>query len=210
MRGSRRRHGFVAGLVAGFGIAGAVAMGGGYLVLRGGISARPEPSRIEADIARRVRHALVPRQVRAIENPVPLTGEVLRTGLEHWADHCAPCHGNDGRGDTTIGQGTYPRAPDMRSPATQRLSDGELFYLIENGVRFTAMPAWGTGDPAPTSESWHLVHFIRHLPSIGPDDLVEMERMNPRTSAECKDEEETRRFLEGDARAAAPLEHQSP
>src|SRR2546428_10175979 len=39
----------------------------------------------------------------------------------------------------------YPRAPDLRLRATQDLSDGELFYIIENGVRFTGMPAWGDG-----------------------------------------------------------------
>ena len=44
-----------------------------------------------------------------------------------------------------MGRGLYPRAPDMRLAATQNLSDAELFYLIENGIRLTGMPGWGTG-----------------------------------------------------------------
>lgn len=194
----RRRTSFATGLLTGLGIACAT---GTALLLRGGISALPEPSGLEAAIARRVRHALVPRSVRDQANPIPLTEEVLRAGLEHWADHCASCHGNDGRGDTSIGNRTYPRVPDMRQPQTQQLSDGELFYLIENGVRFTAMPAWGTGEPSPDSASWHLVHFIRHLPDLTSDELAEMKQLNPRTAAERADDDETRRFLEGGAPA---------
>src|SRR5215204_5096493 len=85
--------------------------------------------------------------------------------MAHFADHCAVCHGNDGRGDTEMGRGLYPKAPDMRLDATQQLSDGELFYIIEHGIRFTGMPGWRTGTTAGEESSWHLVRFIRHLPT---------------------------------------------
>ena len=70
------------------------------------------------------------------------TPEVIAAGMAHYADHCAACHANDGSAETQIGLGMYPRPPDMRQPATQTLTDGELFYIIENGVRLTGMPAW--------------------------------------------------------------------
>ncbi|MCI0567370.1 MAG: c-type cytochrome, partial [Acidobacteria bacterium] len=110
-----------------------------------GLSARDTPLPIEAFVARRLRHFAIPREGRLTRNPIPLTPDALAEGMAHFADHCAGCHANDGSGETEMGQNLYPKAPDMRLPETQRLSDGELFYIIQNGVRFTGMPAWGTG-----------------------------------------------------------------
>ena len=98
-----------------------------------------------------------PRAVRGRSNPVEANDAVFNEGLEHFADHCATCHGNDGSGDTAIGRNLYPRAPDMRTSRTQDLSDGELFSIIENGVRLTGMPAWGDGTPESEQASWVLV-----------------------------------------------------
>ena len=130
-------------------------------------------------------------------SPLTPTPELLAEGRAHFADHCASCHGNDGRGQTQIGRNLYPRAPDMQLPDIQSLSDGELFYVIHNGIRFTGMPAWGDGTPEDDLDSWKLVHFIRHLPDITPAELEEMKAMNPLTRAELGEEEEERRFLEG-------------
>jgi hypothetical protein len=95
-----------------------------------------------------------------------------------------------------MGQSLYPRAPDMRGRATQALSDGELFYVIENGIRFTGMPAWG-GAGAP-EESWKLVHLIRHLPRITEPELREMEALNPRGPSEWREREADEAFLRGE------------
>jgi len=137
---------------------------GTRVVLRGGVSARDEPGPAEAFLARRLRHLAIPRRARTARNPVPLTDDVLAEAREHFLDHCSTCHGTDGRGDTPIGRNLYPRVPDMTTPAVQSLADGELFYVIHNGVRFTGMPAWGDGTPEDDLDSWRLVHFIRHLP----------------------------------------------
>src|SRR3954471_16636523 len=110
-----------------------------------GFSARQRPTAVEVWIARALRVAALPSEARARTNPVPNTPDVLTDARVHWADHCAICHGNDGSGDVPIGKHTYPPAPDMRQAATQRMSDGELFYIIQNGIRLSAMPAWGAG-----------------------------------------------------------------
>ena len=55
---------------------------------------------------------------------------------------CATCHGSNGSGHTTIGRNVYPKAPDMRLPATQNLTDGELYFTIANGIRL-ALLFWG-------------------------------------------------------------------
>src|SRR5213594_2273166 len=122
--------------------------------LRHGVSARDEPTAIEAFLARRLRRLAIPRSSRNAMNPVPLAREALAEGRAHFADHCALCHGNDGKGQTEMGRNLYPRAPDMTASPTQSLSDGEIFYIIKNGVRLTGMPAWGENTPEDDAASW--------------------------------------------------------
>ena len=187
---------------------GAVA----YSVVSRGLSTHAEPSRAEEMLARAMRRWATPQAMRTRSNPVQPTEEVLGQALEHFADHCATCHANNGSGDTEIGRGLYPKAPDMRAANTQSLTDGELFSIIEHGIRLTGMPGWGTGTPESERDSWGLVHFTRRLPTLTPEDIERMEALNPKTPAQFKEEEEARRFLQGDASgptAAAPSkEHQ--
>ena len=61
-----------------------------------------------------------------------------------------------------MGRNLYPKAPDMRQSGTQRLSDGELYWIIENGVRLTGMPSWGDGS-GNDQDTWKLVHVVRHM-----------------------------------------------
>ncbi len=165
-----------------------------------GVSARSEPPAFEVRLARAARHRLIPRAARAEVNPVAATPEVVDSATRHWADHCASCHGNDGRGDTALGRGLYPRAPNMTLAATQKLSDGELFWIIENGVKLTGMPAWGddSSSAEEDGESWELVHFIRHLPELTPEELSTMARLNPVSRAELERQLEIERFLAGE------------
>jgi len=134
-------------------------------MIRHGFSARDRPSAAEAFLAHRMRHWAVPAKSRRLKNPFSDSAEAVAAGRAHFADHCALCHGNDGRGQTEIGRNLYPKAPDMQARETQGLSDGEIFYIIKNGVRLTGMPAWGKDTP-DDAESWQLVSFIRHLPWI--------------------------------------------
>jgi mono/diheme cytochrome c family protein len=164
---------------------------------KNGFSARDEPGALEAFFARRVRTLSIPRGAREARNPVPFSQEVLAEAKEHFADHCATCHGNDGRGDTSIGRNLHPKPPDMQLEETQSLSDGELFYFIHNGIRLSGMPAWGPESPDDDVDSWKLVHFIRHLPDITVEELEQMRLMNPVSRQELEQEEEERRFLEG-------------
>jgi hypothetical protein len=87
----------------------------------------------------------------------------------------------------------YPRAPDMRLPDTQKLSDGELYAIIRDGVRLTGMPAWAGSD----LENWKLVHFIRYLPKLTPEEIYDMERLNPRTPEELEQKRREEEFLKG-------------
>src|SRR5881296_1256716 len=154
----------------------------GWSIIARGFSARDEPSYLEAFLARRLQRLAIPSDARDVRNPVEASPQVLSAAMAHYADHCAICHGNDGRGATIIGKGLYPKPPDMTNPATQQLTDGELYYIIENGIRFTGMPAFGE-EPGNTQnkETWDLVHFIRHLPRITDEEVAEMKKMNPKS-----------------------------
>jgi hypothetical protein len=82
------------------------------------------------------------------------------------------------------------------------MSDGEIFWVIHNGIRFTAMPAWGEGDPAEDKDSWKLVHFIRHLPQLTPEELDQMKALNAKTKHDLEEEAALGQFLRGDDAAA--------
>jgi len=186
-------------IVVGLGLVGWV----GYRLFTTGFSAKTEPHALEVMLARQIRHLAIPIEQRNTANPVPLNAEVLKEGRAHFADHCAICHANDGSGQTPIGKNVYPKSPDLRLADTQSLSDGELFWVIHNGIRFTAMPAWGSGDPETDLDSWKLVHFIRHLPQLTQEELDEMKALNPKTEKERLEEAAFEQFLLGDDAAAA-------
>jgi mono/diheme cytochrome c family protein len=162
-----------------------------------GISARAQPGRVETVIARTMRRLAIPRGDRHRQNPVARSPDVIAEGMAHYADHCAACHANDGSGETEMGLGLYPKPPDMRLPATQSLTDGELFYIIENGVRLTGMPAWGTGPHKDEESTWHLVHFIRELPRLTAQKIEEMKQLNPLSLEEVRQRIEEEKFLNG-------------
>ncbi|HEV3481124.1 MAG TPA: cytochrome c [Candidatus Acidoferrales bacterium] len=167
--------------------------------VRHGFSARETPSYIETLAATAARKLAVPSAYRNLHNPTPATPENIRAGMEHFADHCATCHANDGSGDTMFGKGLYPKPPDMRKPETQNKMDGELCYTIQNGVRLSGMPAFGEehGTDAGDTDTWHLVLFIRHLPNLTPGELQQMEQLNPRTEEERQEEKQEEEFLRG-------------
>ena len=160
-------------------IALAVAAAGyGLTLVRRGFSALASPSPIEVFAATTARKMAVPSEYRQLRNPITPSSENIRAGMEHFSDHCATCHSNDGGGETLFGKGLYPKPPDLRAAATQNKSDGELYYTIDNGVRLSGMPAFS--EAHTTAQTWRLVLFIRHLPQISPEELNEMKALNPK------------------------------
>lgn len=176
----------------------AVTLALGIYLRSNGLSARPEPSSAEKFIASQVRSFAIPLVAKRASNPVTFNNEVLSDAMAHFADHCANCHANNGSGDTLIGKGLYPRPPDMRLGPTQKLTDGEIYWVIHNGVRLTGMPAFGKDSGLADEDSWKLVYFIRHLPQITDEEIEAMKKLNPKTLAEIQEEEQIRRFLAGE------------
>jgi mono/diheme cytochrome c family protein len=192
------------------GIAAIVVGAGIYSgrLIQYGFSAREKPNLLETFLARRARRWSIPTKAKHLKNPIPPNAEMLEHGRNHWADHCATCHANNGSGETEIGRNLYPKAPDMREAETQSLSDGELYYIIRNGVRMTGMPAWGNPkDEGHDDESWMLVQFIRHLPHLTADEEEVMKRLNPKSAAEREEVHTEEDFLNGKTPKEATHEH---
>jgi mono/diheme cytochrome c family protein len=179
-------------------------------ILHDGLSARATPSALETAIARTARKMAAPSAAHNTKNPIPDSPEVQREARLHFADHCAICHGNDGSGNTMLGHGLYPKPPDLRADQTQNLSDGDIFWIIQNGVRLTGMPAFGgagSGHDHDVEDSWKLVRFTRHLPALTPAEKLEMEKYNPKGPDDREEEQEENDFLNGAKPPSKPEQH---
>jgi predicted CXXCH cytochrome family protein len=138
-----------------------------------GFSTADQPSHLENAVARAARNLAVPRKARLETNPWKATPEVLKEARESFLDRCAVCHGPDGSGETGVGRNLYPKVPDLRSSQTQNLTDGEIRYIIRNGVRLTGMPGWAKPHDEQSDESWKMVLFIRSVGQLTREERVQ-------------------------------------
>jgi hypothetical protein len=168
----------------------------GVTMIRDGFSTRDRPSTAEAFVAEATRSWSIPVKAKRMTNPVLPSPGVYAGARAHFADHCAQCHANDGSGDTPMGRNLYPKPPDMRLPLTQNKTDGELYHVIQYGIRLSGMPAFG--NPVDDDQdTWKLVVFIRDLPHLSDQEEREMEHLNPKSPDELQEELEEQQFLNG-------------
>ena len=139
------------------------------VVRRGGLSAGTPPGRLERAVAARLVRLAIPADADRQQSPLAGRADAWRDARKHYLDHCAVCHGRDAKGNTEMGANMYPKVPDLTSAEVQGRSDGALFYIIQNGVRWTGMPAWK--DEHSPEESWQLVAFIRKTPTLADADM---------------------------------------
>ena len=130
-----------------------------------GFRASSSPSAIEIRAARFLRNLAIPQKERDLANPFVNDDIAAAQGRELFLARCSTCHGVDGRGSTPIGANEYPRVPNLHSDLTQRMSDGEIHYIIQNGVQLTGMPAMPGAHSATEADSWKLVAYIRSFRS---------------------------------------------
>jgi mono/diheme cytochrome c family protein len=91
-------------------------------------------------------------------------------GTEHFAAHCAVCHGAPGvpRGD--IAKGLYPKPPNL-ADASERFTPAELFWILKNGIKASGMPSW---QDHSDGELWATVAFMEKLPGMTPEEYGEL------------------------------------
>lgn len=123
-------------------------------------------------LARSVREFAIPQAERRRTNPFGSDPVAVAQGREAFLARCAVCHGVDGRGSTPIGANEYPRVPNLRSHPTQTLSDGEIHYIIENGVQLSGMPAMRGTHSETDALSWKLTAYIRSLRSSSNEEIA--------------------------------------
>jgi mono/diheme cytochrome c family protein len=129
-----------------------------------GCTAAKHPSQGETTLANMAKDIVIPLKAGRNPNPLPETDEVLSQGQQVFLESCALCHGPDGHGDTHIGRNMDPPAMDLSSPHVQHWSDGELFWIIRNGIRLTGMPSWRSS--ISDNDTWKLARLIHNLPRL--------------------------------------------
>src|SRR6266446_4452570 len=144
------------------GASGVVLIGVGMMQFR--LTALQEPSPLDTRIANQAKHFTIRRASRHGIPPRPVDIKASReAGATHYGLDCNICHGVDGHAQTAPGRWMYPRATDLTSKEVQSYSDQELFWIINNGIRFTGMP--GFGKVESPDHIWGLVNYVRTLPS---------------------------------------------
>ncbi len=103
---------------------------------------------------------------KGVPNPLPATEENIKEGQEHFGHHCQVCHSFDGQNSgVPFADHMAPPVPLLNSKDVQDYQDGQLKWIIENGINPSGMPAWK--DILDDEEMWKVVHYIRHLPAKG-------------------------------------------
>lgn len=166
---AKARERLLYGVVAIAGAATLVAL----FVLWQGIRAVEPPSAFETAILRRLRNHAIPWSEQRAKNPLINDAAALQQGRALFLANCATCHGVDGSGATRIGTNTYPRVPNLGDAPTQSLTDGQIHFIISNGVRYTGMPALDRMHRESKEDAWKLVLFIRNLRPLSSQEQAE-------------------------------------
>jgi len=136
----------------------------GFGLLHFSLTSLDEPGFLETHVATAAKRALIRFASRHESPPPPVeAGGNVESGRTHYGLNCGICHGVDGRSQTPSGRWMYPRAADLTSNRVQSYSDQELFWIINNGIRFTGMPGFGKVETA--NDIWGLVRYVRTLPN---------------------------------------------
>ncbi len=129
-------------------------------------SALDTPSNLQISVADAGKGFLIPGAYKSRTNPVQTSPDILAAGRRIYTARCSVCHGSDGKATAVTGANMFPRAADLTVQRTQGKSDGELFWLTENGLPHTGMPGWK--NVLSEQEIWQVVTYIRELPKGVP------------------------------------------
>ena len=158
-------------------------LGGGFLtvlaLLVSACTAHEKPSTVETSLANMAKDIVIPVETEDLKNPLPNNPQVVSQGRQIYLQSCAICHGTDGHGQTTLGQGMYPPVMDLTSPHVQHWNDSQMFWIIQNGVRLTGMASWKGAISA--DDTWKLVIFIHDLPGLDTAEAESAKTQEPPT-----------------------------
>jgi len=146
-------------------ISGGLVLFAGVVYVYGGffdVAASTRHGALTSWLIETARMRSIATHARNIQPPSGLDHpDQVLTGTEHFAAHCAMCHGAPGVPKGDIAQGMYPPPPDLVH-AAGRYHDAELFWIIRHGIKMTGMPAWADHSD---DEIWTIVAFLKNLGS---------------------------------------------
>jgi mono/diheme cytochrome c family protein len=158
---------FLSGMITAFVL---LLVAGAAIVATGAfdVAASKPPGGLEKRLAGIALDRSIAKRATGRKNPVAASPETFSRALRAYKEMCVTCHGAPGVDASEIGEGLNPPAPDLTLARIQARSDGELFWILSNGIRMTGMPAFG---PTHKEEQiWRLVAFVRHLPELSKDE----------------------------------------
>ncbi len=124
-----------------------------------------EPGKVEKSLVTGIKHEMTIGG-KNDKNPVPDTPDAAKEGGEHFQHHCQICHGLDGQNTgVPFAAKMAPPVADLSSKDVQDYADGQLKWIIENGIEPSGMPGWK--GILEDDEMWKIVRYIRHLPPKG-------------------------------------------
>ncbi|PTW49485.1 c-type cytochrome [Rhodovulum kholense] len=161
-------------LLIGLGAVAVALVLGAAAALKAGlvpVSARPPHAAATAAVLHETFRASVERSARqlteaGLEVPDLDDPGLIALGAQHYDQVCSSCHGGPGLGQSPVALSMRPR-PQSLPAVVGEFSETELYVILRDGVRFTAMPSW----PADGNfgEIWAVVAFLRQLPDMTPD-----------------------------------------
>jgi mono/diheme cytochrome c family protein len=135
-------------------------------------SAIRKPGQMENRLAGYATSNWTRRNAGTQSNPLSPTPENMKAGQSDFEEHCAGCHGLEGDGDNRFEADFNPPIPKLTGD-TQKWSDGELYFIIANGISMSAMPGFGKNhDP---KEIWGMVLWVRHLAQLSSSEKEAIE-----------------------------------
>ncbi|WP_417612842.1 c-type cytochrome [Parasphingorhabdus sp.] len=164
------KKGIATSLIALFALAFLIAAIAAFAVMTGSIvvSARPPHNPITTFMLHTTFKNSVASEARWIDKTAaqPFPGQEL-LGAQHYQQVCSSCHGAPGLGQSPQALSMRPR-PQYLPAVVDQFSDAELFVIVRDGVRFSAMPSWPSDSGF--SEIWPMVRFLRKLPDMSTDE----------------------------------------
>ena len=109
--------------------------------------------------------AAIDRSYKDKTSPVAATADNIAAGRTVYNSNCAFCHGVSGAGDATIGQNMFPKAANLLDQNTVKKTDGQIYWILENGLAFVGMPAFKSS--LSSDDLWKATLYIRQLQKSG-------------------------------------------
>jgi mono/diheme cytochrome c family protein len=148
-----------------------IAMSAVLMVAMAGCKATPPGKMETATVSFAKHHILVGNKKET--NPLPLSPEVLADGKEAFSHYCVACHGMDGQNTgVPFADHISPPIPSLASSQVQSYTDGQLKWILDNGIWPSGMP--GSKGTLSDDELWSIVVYLRHLPPAGSQGVPDM------------------------------------